>query len=181
MTNKTKMLREKLNVILMFVKNTYEEYFNENTSSTQRDLYAVIIGAGIFYLPSGKTLYSGLISTEAMDLLYKDKKVKLVKEHSFPRKVGGRLLYELYRQRKEKNQEFTLDDLHNLYLNRIGKYNYVLKTENDKLKKFQKLSSLICSLEFFEIIHNIEFDSYIKAGISLCKIDYEEINRLRKN
>lgn len=93
------------------------------------------------------------------------------------RKVGGRYLYEQYRERGEA---FTKEYFLELYKSKLGKYNLVLKKENDKLKKFQKIKKGSSREEFLEVIENVEKRSYDSAGISLKSFSPDKYATFKK-
>jgi hypothetical protein len=138
-----------------------EIYHSDALDEGQKGMLETLIGAGIWYLPSSKKLFSGMISNEALNRIRLDSCVKLVEEHGFPRKVAGKKLLS------EHLEELKIDDrkLEELYTNKMGKFNLVLKEENNRLKKFQKTSIFID-----------ESAAYNSAGIELIPaqdIDYE--------
>jgi hypothetical protein len=172
------LLNERAQVLIDLIRLTADRYFEPSTNEGQRGLYQVLIGAGLFYLPSGQELYSGFISNEALTRLKKDPlKTKLVQEHSFPRKAGGRYLYELYR---EKGEKFTKEFFLKLYSTRLGKYNLVTKEENSRLKKYQKINNGCNHGEFLRAIQEIERLSYDAAGIVLQPLNSTEYAKLKK-
>lgn len=160
-----KLLRERVVVLLEFIRRTADHYFSPETNTGQKGLYETLCGAGIWYLPSGVELYSGKISEEAYtQLLLHPLETKLVEEHSFPRKAGGRFLYELYQSDPEA---LTCEVFIDLYKSRLGKFNLVLKRENDRLKRYQRVGKDCRGEEFFRLITTIESTSYQSAGIEL--------------
>ena len=105
------LLNERIEVLHKIVAGTYEDYFDPITTQGQRGLFETVLGATIWYLPNGGDLFSGKISAVALNSLASNpEETKLMEEHSFPRKIGGRFLYE--------------------------KFNLVLKSENNDLKKY---------------------------------------------
>ena len=60
-----KLLIERIEVLHNIIERTYEDYFNTNTNQGQKGLFETIIGATIWYLPTGGDLYSGKISVAA--------------------------------------------------------------------------------------------------------------------
>lgn len=130
---------EKAELLSKVVILTSDLYHNGELTKAQKGLLETIIGAGIFYLPK-KSLYSGYISKAALIQLETDpQNTKLVEEHSFPRKIAGKKLYTDFLQEIKENP----DGLKELYINRLGRYNLVLKSENDGLKKWQKDGTFI--------------------------------------
>jgi len=172
------LLEERAQVIIDLIRTTSETYFHPKTNEGQKGLYETLAGAGLWYLPSGLELYSGFISQEALECVEKiPTETKLVEEHSFPRKVGGRYLYEQYRERGEA---FTKEYFLELYKSKLGKYNLVLKKENDKLKKFQKIKKGTSREEFLEVIENVEKRSYDSAGIGLKSFSPDKYATFKK-
>ena len=135
-----KLLKERVVVLHSILARTYKDYFNPNTNQGQRGLFETVIGATIWYLPGGGELFSRRISVQALRSLESNpKETKLVEEHSFPRKVGGRFLYEKFR---ETDGKITMQQLQDFFINKLGKFNLVLKSENDALKKYQKIENM---------------------------------------
>jgi hypothetical protein len=167
------LLNERAKVLHDILLSTYERYFHDSMNQGQKGLYETIIGAGIWYLPSGPELYSGKISKTALESLKVDSVgTKLVEEHSFPRKVGGKFLYELF---KHHNGDFTEIQLVELFKTKLGKFNLVLKSENDRLKVFQKIENFTIGEEgFLKSIAKIEEYAYDEAGIELCDFSVEK-------
>lgn len=172
------LLNERAKVLHDILLSTHERYFHESMNQGQRGLYETIIGAGIWYLPSGPELYSGKISAAALESLRVDPAAtKLVEEHSFPRKVGGQYLYELFRHH---NGNFTEVQLVELFMTKLGKFNLVLKTENDSLKVFQKIENFPIGEEgFLNSIANIEAHAYSEAGIELCDFSVDKYKEFK--
>ena len=144
-----------------------EIYHSDILDEGQKGMLETLIGAGIWYLPSSKKLFSGLISNEALNRFRLDSSVKLVEEHGFPRKVAGKKLLS------EHLEELKIDDrkLEELYTSKMGKFNLVLKEENNKLKKFQKTS-----------VFQDELSAYQSAGIKLIQVQDSdfELPQLKK-
>ena len=163
----SKLLAERVMVLHNILSKTVDHYFSPTVNDGQKGLYETIVGAALWYLPGGDELYSGKISVAAMDSLRNDPaNTKLVEEHSFPRKVGGKYLYTLFRH---KQGQLSEQDLIQIYKDFLGKFNLVLKTENDKLKKWQKFkNSGLSEHDFLETAARIEDIAYGKAGIMLC-------------
>ena len=85
-----------------------------------------VLGATIFYLPTNKNSFSGMISENASNI---DKKLR-VKEHQYPRKISSKELFI--------NPPKSVEELKELYYNTYGVWNWVTKTENTNLRKHQK-------------------------------------------
>jgi hypothetical protein len=82
-----------------------------------------------------------------------------VEEHAIPRKVAGRLLYTTYVEELEKDP----NTLTRLYLDFFGRYNLVLKSEYDRLRKVQRTT-----------VFTTEEEAYKKADIEL--VEFSEAN-----
>lgn len=139
-----------------------EIYNSDLLDEGQKGMLETLIGARIFYLPSSKKLFSGMISIDALNLIKSNPSIKLVEEHGFPRKVAGKKLLT------EHLEELKSDEgkLENLYVNQMGKYNLVLKDENNRLKKHQKTDVFISESAAYELagiklvsIQNIDYES----------------------
>ena len=175
-----KLLKERVVVLHSILARTYKDYFNPNTNQGQRGLFETVIGATIWYLPGGGELFSRRISVQALRSLESNpKETKLVEEHSFPRKVGGRFLYEKFR---ETDGKITMQQLQDFYVNKLGKFNLVLKSENDALKKYQKIENMNLGehsfLEFCET--NLEAHTYSQAGIELVDFPLEKYKEFKR-
>jgi hypothetical protein len=173
------LLQERIKVLYEIISSTSEQYFDNNLNEGQRGLYETIIGAAIWYLPSGNELFSGKISTAALDKIKAaPHSTKLVEEHSFPRKVGGKYLYELY---KKSKGTLTVEDIVAVYKTKLGKYNLVLKEENDRLKKWQKIQNFKHNADnFLEVISGIEEYAYDKSNIQLTAFSLEQYVAYKK-
>ena len=174
-----KLLKERVLVLHDIISSTQAKYFSPDINEGQRGLYETLLGAGIWYLPGNDALYSGRISEAALESLRSDPaNTKLVEEHSFPRKVGGKYLFELF---KQNNDGFTEAYLVDLYKTKLGKYNLVLKTENDKLKKWQKFKNTgLSEHDFLETVTTIEDIAYSKAEIKMCDFPFEKYKEFKK-
>lgn len=172
------LLDERILVLHQIIESTSEFYFNSGLNEGQTGLYDTIIGATLWYLPSGTELFSGKISKRALVSLEKNPlTTKLVEEHSFPRKIGGKYLYELHRVLGK----LTKDDIIEVYKEKLGKFNLVLKEENDALKKYQRLENI--SFEeggFLNSVANIETDAYMMANIQLVDFHVERYKEFKK-
>ena len=175
-----KLLNERIQVLHTIVKRTFKDYFDTDTNQGQKGLYETVIGATIWYLPGGDELFSGQISIEALNSIKSNpEETKLVEEHSFPRKIGGRFIYEKF---KESNGQLSLYALKDLFLNRLGKFNLVLKSENDRLKKYQKIENMdLGNLSFLEFCQtNLEADTYSQADIQLTGFTVEKYKEFKR-
>ena len=156
------LLREKCQILEKVIIEVSGIYAHKNCTTQQKALLETMIGAAIWYLPTGNELYSGSISEAAFEKIKNGAQIsKLTKEHRFPRKQAGRILltekYKLFIDKKES--------LYDLYLNEFGKYNLVVKEENRSLVKFQK-----------ENVFENDITAYKKANIELIQVTIEEIN-----
>lgn len=134
-------------------------YNEEGIEEGQKALLETLVGAGIWYMPSGDELYDGGISKEALEKFRSTGKLsELTKEHRFPRKMAGRnLLSKEYAEiiKGEKS-------LKELYLDNYGRYHYVVSGENKRLIKHQKAG-------------DDQKTAYSKAGIELLEMAIHEI------
>lgn len=150
------VLEKRAEVLAKVVACIADLYHDGNLDEGQKGLLETLLGAGIWYLPSGKELFSGKISKAALEQIATNPNLKLVEEHGFPRKVAGKSLF--YEHLEDLKSDHT--KLYNLYLDKMGRYNLVLKEENNKLKKFQKTHMFIS-----------EEEAYQSAEIELISID----------
>jgi hypothetical protein len=160
-------LKEKTEVLSRILLLTKDLYQKGGLTDGQRGLMETLIGAGIWYLPSSTELYSGYISKKALASIQNDPSgTQLVEEHAFPRKMAGQFLYSMT---NEDNLTPDGNWLEKLYRNRFGKFNLVLKSENYKLKKFQKKGVFID-----------EETAYALAEIELTPFSAEEYLNFKK-
>jgi len=174
-----KLLNERAQVLFDVLKSTVDKYFDSNLNSGQRGLYETIIGATIWYLPSSVNLYTGRISKSAFESIQNNESdIKLVEEHFFPRKLGGRYLYELFKS----NKDIDVTSVVEVYINLLGKFNLVLKSENNKLKKWQKVEHFDnFKMSDFNDLSKIEGYSYEKAGIELVEFSVSDYLGFKKS
>ena len=157
MTTTRKNLETRAALLSQLICNNAALY--QAAAPGERGLLETLIGAAIFYLPNTPELYSGKISEQALASLQSDLPgTKLVEEHAIPRKVAGRLLFTTYLDDLRQDSKA----LERLYLEKFGRYNLVLKKENDRLKKFQRAS-----------VFTSEESSYAQAGIVLQNFSFE--------
>ena len=149
-----KALERKTNILTSMILSVGEIY-HATVNQDDRNQIETLLGAGIFYLTTSKQLCSGLISIKALELLRQNTNAKLVKEHSFPRKLAAN---EILNEKLELLKEDT-NLLSSLYINRYGRYNLVTQKENGQLRAFQKLG-----------VFESDIDSYEKAGIELIDL-----------
>ena len=172
------LLDERILVLHQIIESTSEFYFNSNLNKGQTGLYDTIIGAALWYLPSGVELFSGKISKRALESLENNPMTtKLVEEHSFPRKIGGKYLYELHKALGK----LTRADIIEVYKEKLGKFNLVLKEENDGLKKYQKLESIPFEEgAFLNSVSDLENYAYKMANIQLVDFPVERYKEFKK-
>ena len=174
-----KLLKERIEVLHQIVAGTYEDYFDPTTNQGQRGLFETVLGATIWYLPGGGELFSGKISVAALNSLAScPEDTKLVEEHFFPRKIGGRFLYEKFR---DSEGTLTKQQLQDIFVTKLGRFNLVLKSENDGLKKYQRIENMnpggLSFLEFCET--NLETYTYTQAGIELEDFSLEKYKEFK--
>lgn len=157
---------DKFKILAQTIINTAGLYKEAEVANneTQKGLLETLIGAGIWYLPSGKDLYSGFISSAALESLQLNPRTKLVEEHPYPRKVAGRDCYSRYLDEIKANPVHFYE----LFKTKFGIWNYVLQSENKRLTKYAKTHNFIDWQT-----------SYDQAGIHLVEFPMSEINRLR--
>jgi hypothetical protein len=153
-----KALEQKASVLTNMIISVGEIY-HASDNENDRNQIETLLGAGIFYLTTSKQLCSGLISINALELLRQDNNAKLVKEHSFPRKLAAN---EILNKKLEHIKEDP-NLLRDLYINRYGRYNLVTQIENGQLRAYQKLG-----------VFESEIDSYQKAGVVLVNLNESE-------
>ena len=126
MTNTNQKQLDKFTALFNILYNLKNTWVNSNHN--QKAFIETIIGAAIFYLPTNKKTFSGLISetAETMDKKY------IVKEHQYPRKITAKLLL--------LNPPNSIDNLIHLYNTKYGIWNMVTKKENTYLRKYQNNS-----------------------------------------
>ena len=174
-----KLLKERIEVLHKIVERTYEDYFDPITNKGQRGLFETVLGATIWYLPTGGNLYSGKISVAALNsLATAPEATKLVEEHFFPRKIGGRFLYEKFRESKGN---LTKRELEDIFISKLGRFNLVLKSENDRLKKYQRIENMnLGGLSFLEFCEtNLESNTYAQAAIELEDFSLEKYKEFK--
>lgn len=164
----TELLQEKCEILEKVIIELSKLY-GEGATEKQKALLETMVGAAIWYLPSGNELYSGSISKKALKKVQEGIQIsKLTKEHKFPRKRAGKILLS------EKYKEFMENKvkLIDLYIKEYGQFNLVISRENRDLIKFQKDGAFVDDLT-----------AYDNADIKLEKMTIVEIRnqRPRKN
>jgi hypothetical protein len=165
MTKTGKNLETRAQLLNQLICNNAALY--QASAPGEQSLLEILLGAAIFYLPNTPELYSGKISEQAYASLKADLPgTKLVEEHAIPRKVAGRLLFTTHLEELRRDPKA----LERLYLEKFGRYNLVLKKENDRLRKFQKAS-----------VFTSEESSYAQAGIVLQDFSYEAYKDFKRS
>jgi hypothetical protein len=127
--------------------------FYKQTNYDNKKFIETTIGAAIWYLPkNNEILFTGKISKEA---ILKGEKSE---DHLYPRKIAASKLL-IHKWEDEVDPVKTLS---NLFMTKYGRYNYVSKSENKRLIKFQKS-------EVFETPQK----AYDDAGIELVSYEKE--------
>jgi hypothetical protein len=151
-------LEKRALVLSQLILNTQEVY--RNAEESEKGLLEKLVGDAIWYLPNLPELFNQKISKAALASLEENpSKTRLVEEHAIPRKVAGRLLYTTYVEELEKDP----NTLTRLYLDFFGRYNLVLKSEYDRLRKVQRTT-----------VFTTEEEAYKKADIEL--VEFSEAN-----
>ena len=165
MTKTRKNLEKRGLLLSKLILNNAELY--KNSASDEQGLLETLVGAGIWYLPNTPELFAGKISLAALEKLKANPfTTKLVEEHAIPRKVAGQMLFTTYLDDLKKDPAVLVE----LYLERFGKYNLVLKEENDRLKKFQRTG-----------VFTNEEEAYANAGITLTEFTYQDYQEFKRN
>jgi hypothetical protein len=160
-------LHERAELVSKVILLTEDLYHKGGLTKGQLGLLQTLIGAAIWYLPGdNKLLFSGKVSKKLLEALEKNSDVKMTEEHFYPRKVSATKLFEQHLDDLKSNPTETLK---NLYLNEFGLFNLVLKSENDRLKKFQKVDVFVRPEE-----------AYAQAGIELTDLTPEMVSRFPK-
>ena len=157
MTTNHKNLETRAALLSQLICNNAALY--QASAPGEQGLLEILIGNAIFFLPNTPELYSGKISEQALASLQSDlPSTKLVEEHGIPRKVVGRLLFTTYLEDLRQDPKA----FERLYLEKFGRYNLILKKENDRLRRFQRAS-----------VFTSEESSYAQAGIVLQDFNFE--------
>lgn len=155
-----KNLHERAELVSKVILLTEDLYHNGGLTDGQIGLLQTLIGAAIWYLPNdNKLLFSGKVSKGLLKALEENCQTKITEEHFYPRKVSATKLFEEHIDDLQRN---PTDTLKNLYLNEFGLFNLVLKSENDRLKKYQKVDVFIHPEQ-----------AYAQAGIELVELTPE--------
>ena len=159
---------DKAEAIARTVISQQSFYNSQDCNKNHRQLLETMVGAAIWYLPTPPELYSGNTSSAALEKLQKaddPSVVKITKEHLYPRKVAARELFQLdwscFSRPYMKMQQ--------LYLEKYGRFNYVLPEENKRLVKHQKAENFVSPQH-----------SYEQAGVKLLKVSNALLKAIRK-
>ena len=155
-------------VLVNLIREIKPFYYDAQTNDWQKQKIQTIIGAGIWYFPRGRYLWTGNISIEAIKCFHPSsgkKEPKLTEEHQYPRKVAALKLLDRDWD-KEENPSAKMSEL---YINKYGVINYVTSKENSNLKPFQKM----------DVFKSPE-DTYQRAGIKLVKISNDQLKQIMK-
>ena len=160
-------LLERADVVARTVISQQAFYQSSQCSPNQRQLLETMVGAAIWYFPQSDELWTGMISVDALRAFAGttgSKAVKLTKDHHYPRKVAASELFAL--------DWTSIDDpaaeVLQRYLNRYGRFNYVLPEENKRLVKYQKTHSF-----------KSPDRSYASAGIKLIQLSLPLFKEIR--
>ena len=147
--NYNQKVKNKCEALLNLIIGIQPFYHKSNNET--KGFIETTIGAAIFYLPKkNSVLFTGKISKEALS------KNEKSEDHLYPRKIAASELLDIKWDKKKD----PIQSLANLFIEKYGKYNYVSKSENKKLIKYQKIG-----------VFNSPEKAYQSAGIEL--IDYE--------
>ena len=133
---------------ILSMQSAYKEHQkNGETKATQ--MMETLIGAGIWYLPTSKELWTGYSSKEALRLNESSE------EHMYPRKIQGAKLLMLDWSNIDDPEQYLKD----LYYEKLGKFHKVSKKENKQLVPYQKAG-----------VFTTPEDAYAKVGIELVYV-----------
>ena len=151
-------LLERAEVVARTVISQQPFYASAACTANQRQLLETMVGAALWYLPQSEDLWTGFLSSAALQALAaapEPKAVKLTKDHHYPRKVAAAELFAIdWQQLPDAAHEAC-----SRYLQVYGRFNYVLPEENKRLVKYQKTHSFV-SPEM----------AYQQAGIGLHRL-----------
>mgnify|MGYP006269269801 CR=1 FL=1 len=151
-------LLERAEVVARTVISQQPFYASAACTPNQRQLLETMVGAALWYLPQSDALWTGFLSSAALQALAsapEPKSVKLTKDHHYPRKVAAAELFAIAWQELPD----AAIEVGNRYLQVYGRFNYVLPEENKRLVKYQKTHSFVSP----EV-------AYQQAGIALHKL-----------
>ena len=141
--------------------------FSNDLNEDEKALLTTTVGAAIWYLPGGTSLWSGYISKKAIESIPYEKKgdVKLTPEHRYPRKIAAEELLNIDWDEKKDPELF----LKKKYLKEYGVFNYVTSEENKRLTAEQKVKKFT----------NWN-TAYKNANINLIKCTHEQLKSLKR-
>lgn len=137
-----KKLHERADIVARTVISQQPFYASASCTANQRQLLETMVGAAIWYFPQGEDLWTGAVSVAALTVLgesLQPKKVKLTKDHHYPRKFSAMELFNLDWSAIESPAE----EVTSRYLERYGQFNYVLPEENKQLVKYQRSHTFV--------------------------------------
>ena len=119
-------LLERADVVARTVLSQQAFYQSHQCSPNQRQLLETMVGAAIWYFPQND-LWTRMISVDALRAFVHTSRsrVKLTKDHHYPRKVAASELFALDWSLIDNPAAEVLQR----YLNRYGQFNYVLPEE----------------------------------------------------
>ncbi|MGI9229540.1 MAG: hypothetical protein ACR2P9_06755 [Gammaproteobacteria bacterium] len=145
--NFQKKVEIKCNALLKLVIGVQKFYKSSDDKSKQ--FIETTVGAAIWYLPKkNDVLFTGKISKKAKA------KGERSEDHPYPRKIAAQKILK----HNWKNEIDPVKTLSDLYIKKYGKFNYVSKSENRKLRKYQKSG-----------VFKTSEDAYKEAGVELVK------------
>jgi hypothetical protein len=159
-------LRLRCQTLAALIPPLHREY-QAAKHDTQRHLIETLIGAGLWYLPKVNGLWTGLISTTALEQCLKGAFAtrRPSEEHLVPRKIAARHLLDL-----------TLHDLDKLaaeierrYLCVYVRFHFVTSTENKILVQHQRS----------DVFENPAV-TYERAGVSFRRVSEVELRAARR-
>lgn len=133
--------QNKFRAVIELVKGIQPYYRIADASG--RQLIETTIGASIFYLPSNKSrLWSGMIS-ESLRAIDRS---KWCADHMYPRKVSAMKLLTTDWSGIIDPVQYLSD----LYYNELGRFHYVTKQENARLKQYQDPQHFVDPVQAYE-------------------------------
>ncbi len=119
MNLKENKILDKAYVIAKTVMSHQDFYLSEDCNANHKQLLETMIGAAIWYLPQAKELWTGDISIKALKKFFESdnpKKIKLTKDHHYPRKVSAAELFKLNWSTFSNPAEEVLHRYKNIYM-----------------------------------------------------------------
>jgi hypothetical protein len=115
-------IREMKFIALNILLNQVRETYHQTEEHHQRSYLEIILGAGVFYLPSLNSHFNGFISIAALKGYLKGD--RRVKDHIYPRKLAARELL---------SKKLSVEELKNRYHSHLATFMYITSTENSDL------------------------------------------------